>query len=162
MITIRNILWLTDFSRDSTHALAYARTLAELYDTKLFLMHVIDNPVSSIYGRVAGDYFAMEANAKEKAREWLRECADEELRDFPSHEIIVREGEVLLQILEVVEEKGIGTIVMATHGRTGLAHLLLGSVVEKVIRSVSCPVYVVRHPDRVTEGAKTPVAEAAS
>jgi hypothetical protein len=71
MVQIQNILWLTDFSQDSAYALAYAQTLAELYKTKLYLMHVIDNPTSSIYGRVEGDYLAMEMNAREKAETWL-------------------------------------------------------------------------------------------
>ena len=68
MVQVQNILWLTDFSEDSAHALAYARMLAELCKTKLYLMHVIENPTSSIYGQVDGDYLAMETNAREKAR----------------------------------------------------------------------------------------------
>jgi universal stress protein A len=150
MVQVQNILWLTDFSQDSAHALAYARTLAELYKTKLYLMHVIENPTSSIYGRVDGDYLAMEANAREKARTWLQEYATKELRDFPNQEILLREGDILPKILEVETEKAIGTVVVGTHGRTGLAHMLLGSVTEKVIRSVHCPVYVIRHPERTT------------
>ena len=150
MVQVQNILWLTDFSQDSAHAFAYAYTLAELYKTKLYLMHVIDNPTSSIYGKVEGDYLAMEMNAQEKARTWLQECATKELRDFPNHEILLREGEILAEILKVETEKAIGTIVVSTHGRTSLAHLLLGSVVEKVIKSVHCPVYVIRHPERLT------------
>lgn len=151
MVQVQNILWLTDFSHDSANALAYARTLAELYKTKLFLMHVIDNPTSSTYGQVEGDYLAMEANAREKAGTWLHEYATKELGDLPvDHEILLREGEILPEILEVEAEKAIGTIVVGTHGRSGLAHMLLGSVAEKVIRSVHCPVYVVRHPERAT------------
>jgi len=150
MVQVQNILWLTDFSKDSTYALAYARTLAELYKTKLYLLHVVENPTSSTYGPVEGDYLAMEVNAREKARTWLQEYATKELRDFPNHEILLREGDVLAEVLKVETGKTIGTIVVGTHGRSGLAHMLLGSVAEKVIRSVHCPVYVIRHPDRVT------------
>jgi nucleotide-binding universal stress UspA family protein len=150
MVQVQNILWLTDFSQDSTYALAYAQTLAELYKTKLYLMHVIENPTSSIYGRVEGDYLAMEINAREQARTWLQEYATKELRDVPNHEILLREGDTLTEILKVETEKAIGTIVVGTHGRTGLAHILLGSVAEKVLRSVHCPVYVIRHPERAT------------
>jgi nucleotide-binding universal stress UspA family protein len=109
---------------------------------------VIENPTSSIYGRVEGDYLAMEANAREKAWQWLRAYGQRELLDYGNHEALVREGEILTKILETAEEKRVGTIVMGTHGRTGLAHLLLGSVAEKVIRSATCPVYVVRSPNR--------------
>lgn len=150
MIKIENILWPTDFSEDSTHGLTYARTLAEQFGTRLYLLHVIDNPTSGIYGSVEGDYLAMEANARDKAREFLRKHASEHLSDFPNHEMMIKEGDILLKILETVAEKRIGTIVMSTHGGGGLRHLLLGSVTEKVIRSVSCPVYVARHPSRVT------------
>jgi nucleotide-binding universal stress UspA family protein len=150
MVEVQNVLWLTDFSQDSTYALGYARTLAELYKTKLYLMHVVENPTSRVYGEVEGDYLAMEVNAREKARTWLQECATKDLRDFPNHEILLREGDVLAKILEVEAEKTIGTIVLGTHGRTGLTHMLLGSVAEKVIRSVHCPVYIIRHPDRLT------------
>ncbi len=149
MVQVQNILWLTDFSEDSAHALAYARTLAELCKTKLYLMHVIENPTSSIYGQVDGDYLAMETNAREKARAWLDDAARES-GDLADREILLREGEVVQEILNVETEKVIGTIVLGTHGRTGLVHLLVGSVTEKVIRSVHCPVYVVRHPNRTT------------
>ena len=150
MVQVQNILWLADFSKDSVYALAYAHTLAELYKTKLYLLHVIENPTSSIYGPVEGDYLAMEVNAREKARTWLQEYATKELRDFPTHEILLREGDILAEVLKVETDKAIGTIVVGTHGRTGLAHMLLGSVAEKVIRSAHCPVYVIRHPKRVT------------
>jgi nucleotide-binding universal stress UspA family protein len=148
MVEIQNILWLTDFSEDSAHAFDYARTIAQLHETKLYLMHVIENPTSLMYGRVDGDYLAMEVNAREKARAWLEAYVAKELTGLPDREILVREGEILREILDVEKEKAIGTVVMGTHGRTSLAHLLLGSVTAKVIRSVHCPVYVIRHPER--------------
>ncbi len=148
MVKVENVLWATDFSEDSLYALPYARTLAELFRTKLYLLHVIANPTSTLYGRVEGDYLAMEANARNKAREFLQKCVEEHLSDFPNHEVLLREGDVLPGIMEVVRDKKIGTIVMGTHGRSALGHFLLGSVTEKVIRSVPCPVYAVRHPSR--------------
>ena len=156
MIKIKNILWLTDFSRDSTHALGYARMFAELHQTKLYLMHVIENPTSSMYGKVEGDYLAMEVNAREKARAWLEAYVAKELAGLPEREILLREGEILREILDVEQKKEIGTVVMGTHGRTSLAHLLLGSVTAKVIRSVYCPVYVVRHPERAAIRSANP------
>jgi universal stress protein A len=151
MVQVENILWLTDFSKDSLHALIYARTLAELFKTKLYLMHVIENPTSRMmYGEVEGDYLAMELNARDKARAWLQEYANEQLRDLANHEILLPEGDVVSEVLKVEKENAIGTVVVGTHGRSGLSHMLLGSVTEKIIKSVHCPVYVVRHPERVT------------
>ncbi len=148
MVKVEHILLLTDFSEDSNYALGYARALAELFQTKLYLLHVIENATSDLYGRVAGDYLTMEANARNSAHTFLQQCADKELQQFADHQELVREGAILEEVLKAVAEYTIGTVVMATHGRTGLGHLLLGSVAEKVIRTVHCPVYVVRHPER--------------
>jgi nucleotide-binding universal stress UspA family protein len=63
----------------------------------------------------------------------------------------MRLREILEKILAVVNTLDVGTIVFGTHGRMGLAHLLLGSIAEKIIRSVQCPVYVIRHSDRQSE-----------
>ncbi len=153
MIKTENILWLTDFSEDSAYALVHARTLAELFHTKLYLMHVIVNADSRIYGRVPGDYWAMEANAKEKAQEYMQACVRKTLDGFAPYEVIICQSEILEEVLAAVARKHIGTIVMSSYGRTGLSHFLLGSVTEKVIRSVQCPVYVVRHPERVMQSA---------
>jgi universal stress protein A len=149
MVQLQNVLWLTDFSEDAAHALPYAHDLAEFYKTKLYLMHVIENATHSVYGEVKGDYFAMEVNAREKARTWLQEHVKRDLQGFPNHEILIREGDVLPRVVEVVTEKQIGALVMGTHGRTGLAHMLLGEEAEKVIRNVHCPVFVIPHPERV-------------
>ena len=148
MVKIENILWPTDFSEDSQFALDYARTLAERFGTKLFLLHVIDNPTSPAYGEVEGDYFAMEANARKKARELLDGYMKQRLSDFPNKEALLKEGDVLSRIMDTVSERAVGTIVMGTHGRSGVSHILMGSVTEKIIRSVTCPVYAVRHPRR--------------
>ncbi len=149
MVKVENILWTTDFSKDATHALGYARSLAELFRTRLYLLHVIDNPTSSLYGEVSGDYLAMEANARTRAQAMLQE-ATTAFGSWQDYESLVREGDIYSNILDVIRDKRIGTIVMGTHGRTGLKHLLLGSIAEKVVRTASCPVYVTRHPDRAT------------
>ena len=149
MVDIQNVLWLTDFSEDSRYALAHARTLAELFQTKLYLMHVVANADSDIYGHVAGDYLTIVDNALERSTEFLRAAAREGLKESANVAVLVRQGDILEEILKVIEQKEIGTVVMASHGRTGVSHLLLGSIAEKVIRSASCPVYVVRHPHRV-------------
>ncbi len=145
---LENILWLTDCSAESTYALAYAQMLAEVHKTKLILMHVIENPTNSMYGRVTGDYIAREENARKTSRRWLTDLVSHELQTLTVCEVVIGEGEILEKIIEAVKTFHVGTIVMATHGHTGLMHLALGSVAEKVIRSVDCPVYVIRHPNR--------------
>jgi len=148
MVEVTNILWLTDFSEDSLYALGYARTLAELFQTKLYLLHVIDNPASSIYGRAEKGSLTVDSHAREQTWQWLQAAVQRELTNYFSYEILVRAGDILTKIGQTVREKEIGTIVMGTHGRSGLAHIVLGSVAEQVVRSVPCPVYVVPHPRR--------------
>ena len=149
MVRIENILCLTDFSEDSSNALNYARTLAELFNTKLIIMHVISNPTSSIYGEVKGDYLMMEKNAKEKSLQYMAKY-DDLLRDFPNHELVTKVGEIMPLVLDTVKSRNVGAVVLGSHGQGhhALRHILLGSTTEKVLRSVSCPVMVVRHPDR--------------
>ncbi len=152
MVNIENILFTTDFSEDSAHALPYARALAEKFNTKLYIVHVIHNPISSIYGQPHGDYLAMEANARTKTREMMGKY-DNVLRDFPNHELVIKEGDIVEKILETIDEKRIGTAVMGAHGGGILRHFLIGGTTRKVLTSVSCPVYVIRHPSRPAAGS---------
>jgi nucleotide-binding universal stress UspA family protein len=149
MIRVENILCLTDFSEDSSNALNYAHTLAELFSTRLIVMHVISNPTSPIYGEIRGDYLMMEKNAREKAQQNM-EKYDEVLRDYPNHELVTRLGEIVPSVLDTVKNKNVGTVVLGSHGQGhhALRHILLGSTTAKVLQSVSCPVMVVRHPER--------------
>ena len=147
MVKIASVMFTTDFSEDSAYALPYARDLAEKFGAKLFILHVINNPISSIYGEPHGDYLAMEANARNKTREMMSKY-DAILRDFPNHELVIKEGDVVEQILDAVKEKSVDTLVLGTHGGGALRHFLLGSTTSHLLSSVHCPVLAVRHPDR--------------
>jgi nucleotide-binding universal stress UspA family protein len=147
MVKLTNVLFATDFSEDSAYALPYARDLAEKFGAKLYILHVINNPISSIYGEPHGDYLAMEANARNKTREMMSKY-DTVLRDFPNHELIIKEGDVVEKVLDAIKEKNIDVMVVGTHGGGALRHILLGSTTRKLLSSVHCPVLAVRHPDR--------------
>ena len=147
MVKIENVLFATDFSEDSGYALTYARTLAELWNTKLFIVHVIENPLEHIYGVPHGEYPALQANAIKKVHELIHRF-DDVLSGFTNFELSTKEGEAPLEILKTAEEKHAGVIVMGTHGGGALRHLLLGSTVEKILRSANVPVMVIRHPNR--------------
>jgi len=147
MVKIATVMFTTDFSEDSAYALPYARDLAEKFGAKLYILHVINNPISSIYGEPHGDYLAMEANARNKTREMMSKY-DSILRDFPNHELLIKEGDVVEKILDAVKEKSVDTLVLGTHGGGVLRHFLIGSTTRKLLTSVHCPVLAVRHPDR--------------
>jgi nucleotide-binding universal stress UspA family protein len=147
VVKIENVLFATDFSEDSGYALTYARSLAELCNTKLFIVHVIENPLEHLYGVPHGEYPALQANAIKKVHELIHRF-DDQLSGFTNFELCTKEGEAPLEILRTAEEKHAGVIVMGTHGGGALRHMLLGSTVEKLLRSANVPVMVVRHPSR--------------
>jgi nucleotide-binding universal stress UspA family protein len=143
--TIRNLLLTTDFSDSSLHALPYAGLMAKRLGAKLYLLHVISNPLSRRYGPVARDYASIVNNARAKARELM--AAYEAELNFVEHRSIIREGDVASEILAVAREKTIDTIVIASHGEGRLRHLLLGSTARKVLLSANCPVYIIRRTE---------------
>lgn len=145
-VKIRNILLTTDFSESSAEALPYARYLAEHLGTVLYVLHVINNPLARCYGRPDGDYAAIVNNARAKAKQ-LMAAYETELGGRFEHHGLIREGEVVPEILNVVREKNIDTIVMAGHGEGKLRHILIGSTAQKVLQMASCPVYIVRCPE---------------
>jgi len=147
MVKISNVLFTTDFSEDAAYALPYARDIAEKFGAKLFILHVITNPISHIYGEPHGDFLAMEANARSKSRELMAKY-DSILRDYPNHELLITEGDTAEKILDTVKTKGIDTVVIGSHGGGALRHFLMGSNTHRLLTSVHCPVLVVRHPDR--------------
>jgi nucleotide-binding universal stress UspA family protein len=147
VVKIENVLFATDFSEDSGYALTYARSLTELCNTRLFIVHVIENPLEHLYGVPHGEYPALKANAIKKVHELIHRF-DGVLSGFTNFELITKEGEAPLEILRTADEKHAGVIVMGTHGGGALRHLLLGSTVDKILSSANVPVMVVRHPSR--------------
>ena len=149
MTRITRILVPTDFSATADAALDYAYVLAERFGASIELLHVLDDPF--VADGMAAEAYISEAPVLRSAM--LRE-AQERLR----HRVTPREGvthidtEVLFghgarTIAEYAAERGVDLIVMGTHGRTGFAHLLLGSVAERLVRTAPCPVLTVRHPE---------------
>jgi len=147
VVKIENILFATDFSEDSGYALTYARTLAELCNTRLHIFRVIENPLDHLYGEPHGEYPALEANAIKKVHELIHRF-DDVLSGFTNFELSTKAGEATLEILKMAEQKHAGAIVMGTHGGGALRHMLLGGTVDKILRSANVPVMVVRHPSR--------------
>lgn len=144
---LTRILVPTDFSETADAALAYAKSLAGQLDASLHLLHVFSNPYApAMYAPEV--YVAVPPEARERAMEEARQqlrvrLDDEEAARFRSVRAIVA-GLTATQILQYVEDHDIDLIVMGTHGRRGVAHLLLGSVAEHVVRRAACPVLTVR------------------
>ena len=144
---IRTVIVPTDFSDYGDAAIPHAFRLAKDYGATVVLLHVIDarrtpNPLYAHYYPMTPPEQVREAEAR--ATEALRARIPEPLRDSGRVETLVGQGAPAPEILRVAAEKKASLIVIATHGRTGLLRLALGSVAERVIRDAPCPVLVVR------------------
>ncbi len=162
--TIENILVPVDFSPYSTEALLYAATLADHLASTVVVLHVIakeieEQTVHQRAGRgvpllgVTSETLGVSPEMHEAVVVDLRERAQTALQHFlPSElsgrsvELRVEIGHPFEQILEVAKGERVDMIVMGTHGRTGLAHIVLGSVAERVVRMAPCPVLTVKAP----------------
>lgn len=157
-MTITHILVATDFSLDSDAALAYGLALAKTVRASVHLLHVVESPLaagvwsSTIYSaEIAGLQINLMRDAERHLRRGLRTL------DRPGVTITseVRTGRAAPGIVDVAREKHVDLIVVGSHGRTGLSHVMMGSVAEQVVRTAPCPVLVVRPTEHDTpRGAK--------
>lgn len=137
------ILVPTDFSAPSEAALAYGREIAERFDAALHLIHVTENPFlrAAVVDRRSLD----EAHLR-----WLQDrLTDADLRRG-AVAIVEQSDEPDSEILRYAKSANIDLIVMGTHGRTGVARVVLGSVAEAVVRASSCPVLTVHAAESTT------------
>jgi nucleotide-binding universal stress UspA family protein len=140
---ITRILVPTDFSADADTALAYALDIASRFQATVHLLHVVDDPLASGVWSTevsTAEIAGLQATLVRDAEQRLRELVP----DQGTVSTEVRTGHAAAQILEVARERNNDLIVMGTHGRTGLAHLLMGSIAERVVRLAPCPVLTMR------------------
>ncbi|RMG47540.1 MAG: universal stress protein [Acidobacteria bacterium] len=150
----RTILVPVDFSEHSRHGLETARDIARETGGRLVLVHVVPDLLPTFVPDIAGfsDGELLHA-AVERARRELEGFAPPGGLDAPGGvERRVEAGTVHAEIVRVAGEVGADLIVIATHGRTGARHLLLGSVAERVVRTAPCPVLVVKPGAPPAEG----------
>lgn len=147
-IRIKRILCPTDFSESSEHALKYAFSFARPYGATLYLQHVIE-PLTPVLGIDMGPTIGYEErpNLQNRIQELLNEAVPDDIRGEIEIKTLISRGAPFLEIIRAAREEEIDLIVIATHGRTGLKHVLLGSTTEKVVRKAPCPVLSVKHPE---------------
>lgn len=149
MIDLHRILVPTDFSKHSQNALTYAVAFAEKFGAEIYLLHVVQDLALFIPEAVtAGPPLVPPVDQLTAAvrTALARVITENQLQRLTVHPE-VREGTPFYEIVRFAQEKEIDLIVMGTHGRGGLAHVLLGSVTEKVVRKAPCPVLTVRDPE---------------
>jgi nucleotide-binding universal stress UspA family protein len=149
MIALKRILVATDFSEAADTALRYGRALARNFGAKLVLLHVTEDVASRLfagegYGAVLPE---VQASVEAVARTQLDErLVDNDPVPLPATGEVITSSATAATIVDYARERQIDLIVVGTHGRGGVSHLLMGSVAERVVRTAKCPVMVVRHP----------------
>ncbi len=147
-IAIEKILCPVDFSESSDHALHYARAFAEAYGSRLVLLHVVEMPFLPSYSTagIPELYFPVDeirTQCRERMDKLVKKHSGEGF-DISGH---VTVGAPFIEVVRKAKEDEFDLIVLGTHGHSGLKHLLIGSVAEKVVRKAPCPVLTVKHPE---------------
>lgn len=144
MIALTRILVPIDFGEASQAALKYGVALARAFNARLHLLHVPEDPgeVQELEYPI-GLFETLQNAAHDRLGHLLTEADRRDLRP----ECAMRIGTPCDEIVAYANEQKIDLIIMGTHGREGVARVLVGSVAEKVVRRAQCPVMTVHHPE---------------
>ena len=144
---IKKILVPIDFSDYSKNALKYAVNIVETFKAEMFLIYVVEPviyPPDFSMGQIAIP--SVNTEWDERAKEELKKLAESEIPKEIKVQTIVKTGKPFIEIIDTATEKDIDLIVIATHGHSGMEHILFGSTAEKVVRKAPCPVLTLREP----------------
>lgn len=146
MIKIKKVLVSTDFSESAAKALPYAASLAKEYGAELHLVHVVEDSLyyaQFVYDGAPFDPSVLIEGLVEDRKKKL-DAVVKAVASGVSVSTHLRRGVVASEIIAAAAELDVDVVVIATHGRTGLSHLIFGSVAERVVRECPCPVLTVR------------------
>ena len=146
MITLQKILVPTDFSDLSQQALEFGLSLADTFRAKLYLMHVWELPMTGSLLPPEPYPESVLTEEQTAGEEHLTKITNELRASGFDVEPLFVFGKPYMEIVKAAADLGIDLIVLASHGRSGVSHLLLGSVAEKVVRLAPCPVFTVKAP----------------
>ena len=148
-IEINRILCATDFSDSSRYALEYAVAIAERHQAPIELLHVME-PSAYSTERLESEEVTFSQKMNNRLREFTRGIPDtvminlKTISGIPTIEIIRRANQIEADL-----------IIIGTHGRSGIRHMLIGSVAEKIVRTAACPVMTIRHPDHILSDSES-------
>lgn len=147
MEQIKKILVPIDFSDYSKNALKYAAQFAKQFNAKIYLIYVVEPmiyPADFSMGQVAIP--STDIDLHSRAEEELKKLSKDIVNGNSHVEILIKTGKPFVEIIEAASANDIDLIIIATHGHTGVEHLLFGSTAEKVVRKAPCPVLTLREP----------------
>jgi len=145
MKEFKTILVAVDFSDSSVNAFQMAMSLAEKFTARLLILHVINEPVDLRGFYVPHISFEkLEEEIEEGAKKMMESFCRQQIDTFETYESLIVPGLPYEEIINQAQKFDADLIVLGTHGRTGLDHVLFGSTAEKVVRKSSLPVLTVR------------------
>ena len=148
MLTMKKILLPIDFSEYSKSALKYAIEFNRAYNAEIILLYVIEPviyPADFSFGQVALP--SMEMEIRERGQKQLDALLQKEIPSTMTARALILSGKPFLEIVRTAKEEAVDLIIIASHGHTGIEHILFGSTAEKVIRKAGCPVLSIRSED---------------
>ena len=162
MIVMKHVLVATDFGEPADAALLYGRTIAEKFGATLHVLHVADNIFTQAFGSESAAFLpTLQADIEDTARRRLAELLIDIVRSgLPTKSVVLTTTPPASAIVAYATSNAIDLIVMGTHGRHGLQHIVLGSVAERVVRMAPCPVLTIHHPEHEFVQADTQAAVA--
>jgi len=156
MESFKTILVAIDFSENSDHAFNLAVTIATAFNSRLVVLHVIDNltfyegglymSYPSIYPYSSIDTVQLGKELEEGAKAMMTKFCETRLEDFPCYASSIETGTPFSEIIRTADETAAAMIVLGTHGRSGFGRLVFGSTAERVVRGAHCPVLTVPLP----------------
>ena len=146
MITLKKILAATDFSAHSEIAVRYAAEFARAFDAEVLLCNVVGH--ADILSQIPpGGEGYFPPNLEELHEDQARKECEQILKNsgIARGRVVVNVGSPFVEIIRLARDEDVDLIIIGTHGRGAVAHMLLGSVAEKIVRKAPCPVLTVRH-----------------
>ena len=148
-IEIKKVLVPIDFSDYSKSALKYAADFAQKLRAEMILIYVVEPviyPPDFSMGQIAIPSINTEWDMK--AKEELDKLADTEIPDAITVKTVIKTGKPFIEVIETASEEDVDIIIIASHGHSGMEHILFGSTAEKVVRKAPCPVLTLREPKK--------------
>ena len=148
-IALRKILVPIDFSDYSKKALHYAVPFARQFNATIYLLYVVEPtiyPADFSFGQIGMPN--VENELRTKGEQELQELITNEIKGAVPSEAFVKVGLPFVEVVSFAKDEKIELIIVATHGHSGVEHVLFGSTAEKIVRKAPCPVLVVRSDER--------------
>lgn len=150
MVTFKEIVVPTDFSEHSLRAIDYSVEIADKFASHLTLVYVVEPLLQATdLTWTTVDFEELNKAHRASAENQMKEIVDQRVPKGAAVGTAILFGKPSVEILKYARDENADLIVMATHGRGALSHILMGSTAERVVRKASCPVLTVKHPKQV-------------